>query len=297
MKKLLFALLFISLQAQAQEGDFFDDFQAIKNGEAVFYNAGGTTISTETYSYRFNEKGLRKVFRKYKFNFKKVNKLVDAELGVEHYYVKNIDQIVDDYKSYSYVFFVKNGDFISILSFSSIKDLQSNFHRTFIKRFLENKIPKEIYVSRKIDSIQFAQRCIKLGPACRWMGVRNVQCPYNGQMDWTLHKTFEDAQEFNKLREGVSTYKRKMKLVSRDIIDVVFEGKKTKAIKIVYDIKGFKSLLLNMSSGAKNLIVYYIAETIRGKHVSCILSHWDNDRLQPNGLPALLGEVMDTSKK
>lgn len=297
MRKFLFLLLLISFQAHSQEDTFFENFQAIKNGQAIFYNVRGTTITTETYSYRFNEKGLKRVFRKYKFNFKKARKLVDKKLGIEHCYIKNDEQIVGDYKSYSTVFFVKNEDFISVLFFSGVKDIEPSFYRTFIKRFLENKIPKEIYVAPKIDSIQFVERFIRLGPACQWMGVRNVQCPYNGQMDWTLHKSLEDAKKFNKIREEVSTFKRKLKLISRDSVDVVFEGKKTRAIKIVYDIKGFQSFLVNISSGAKNLIVYYIAETIRGKHVSCILSHWDNDRLQANGLPALLGEVMEFSKK
>ena len=297
MKKLFYLLFLVSLQCYAQEVGFFEDFQAIKNGEAIFYEIHGTTITTETYSYRFNEKGLRKAFRKYKFNFKKTQKLIDNELGIENYYVQKVEKDIDDYQSYSTVFFIKNKEFISIVFFNGLKEKPHDFHRTFIKRFLENTIPKSIYVARKIDSIQFVKRFIKLGPSCRWMSVRNVQCPYNGQMDWTIHKSLEDAKEYNKIREAVSTHQRKMKLISRDSIDVIFEGKQTKAVKIVYDIKGLQSFLVNLSSGAKNLIVYYIAETIRGKNVSCILSHWDNDRLQPNGLPALLGEVIDLPKK
>ncbi|MBL4605563.1 MAG: hypothetical protein JKY02_07870 [Flavobacteriaceae bacterium] len=297
MKKLFFVLLLISLQVQSQEANFFENFQAMRNSGIVFYNVHGTTITTESYSYRFNEKGLKRAFRKYKFNFKKTKKQVDSELGVENYYIKEVAQVVGDYKSYTTVYFVRNKEFISVLIFSGVKELQSSFSRNFIRRFLDYKIPETVYVAPKIDSIQFVKRYIKLGPSCQWMGVRNVQCPYNGQMDWTLHESLEDAKEFNKIREAVSTSQRKLKRISRDSIDVTFEGKKTKAIKIVYDIKGIQSLLVNMSSGAKNLIVYYIAETIRGKYVSCILSHWDNDRLQPNGLPALLGEVIELPKQ
>lgn len=171
--------------------------------------------------------------------------------------------------------------------------MRPSFKRQFVQRFLDKKIPKSIYVPSKIDSIKFVKRYIKLGPSCRWMGVRNIQCPYNGQMDWTLHKSLEAAKEFNKFRESISTEQRKLKPISKEVIDIQFEGKVTKATKVIYDVKGLNSFLLNISSGAKNLIVYYIAENIRGKNVSCILSHWDNDRIQENGLPALLGEVMN----
>lgn len=297
MKKLIFILLITSLQCFSQEAGFFDDFQAIKNGETVFYENHGTVVSTETYSYRFNDKGLKKAFRKYKLNYKKAQKLVDKELGVENYFINKVEKTVDDYKSYSTIFFVKNKDFISIIFFGGVKEIQPKFYRTFIKNFLGNNIPESIYVSTKIDSIQFVNRAIRLVSSCQWMGVRNIQCPYNGQMDWTIHKSLDDAIKFNLIREAITTKQKKIKLISRDSIDVIFEGKKTKAVKIVYDIKGLQSFLVNLSSGAKNLIVYYIAENVRGKNVSCILSHWNNDRIQANGLPALLGEVMELPKK
>jgi len=297
MRILLFLLIITSLECFSQDKNFFDDFQGIKNGETVFYENHGISISTETYSYRFNEKGLKRVFRKYKLNFKKAVKLIDSELGVENYFVKKTEKIIGDYKLYSTVYFIKNNEFITVMTFNGLKNIQPSFEKTFIKNFFQNKIPKTIYVAPKIDTIQFVKRPIRLVSSCQWMGVRNVQCPFNGQMDWTMHETIEDAREFNKIREALTTKKKKIKLISRKSIDVIFEGKKTKAIKIVYDIRGIQSLLVNLSSGAKNLIVYYIAETIRGKNVSCILSHWDNDHLQANGLPALLGEVMQLPLK
>ena len=63
------------------------------------------------------------------------------------------------------------------------------------------------------------------------------------------------------------------------------------------DVKGHNVLLLKVDSGAKNLIVYHIAEEINEKYLSCILSHWDNDRIQPSVLPALLEKLMFLEKK
>jgi hypothetical protein len=44
--------------------------------------------------------------------------------------------------------------------------------------------------------------------------------------------------------------------------------------------------------GSNELIVYYVAEEIRGRFVSCVMSHYDIDPLTESGLPALPGKVM-----
>ncbi len=293
MRKILFLLLCVIIsQVHSQKKDFFQDFQGIKNANAVFYNVYGTTITTETYSYEFNEKGLKKIFRRYKFNFKKITKKQDEKLELQHYLVQDSVVIKNKYVSYSAVYFVKNQNFISVIYFNEINKTKASFKREFIQTYIDNKIPKSIFITSKIDSILFVNRYIKLGPSCRWMGVRNVQCSYRGQMDWTIHQSLEKAKNHNELRALTNRYQRKLKLISKDTVNIRFEGKEISAIKIVYNVKGFNSLLLKMSSGAKHLIVYYIAEKIRGKNISCILSHWDNDYIQPNGLPALLSEVI-----
>ncbi|MEQ6122787.1 hypothetical protein AAON49_01135 [Pseudotenacibaculum sp. MALMAid0570] len=289
-------LVFFSSPFFGQEEVNFDDLQAIKNDTHIFYNIGGYTITTQDYSSPFTDKKLKPIFRDYKIRRKKRQPEIDTNLNIKHYRFSSSSSINKEHKSYYVCYFIENRGRTSVVTFAGLQKPLSSFMTAFIKKFLKNDFSKEIYAARKIDSIKFTGRYIKLGPACRWMGVRNVQCSYNGQMDWTIHGTLEDARKFNQIREAISTHQRKLKVVSRDSINIQFEGVTTKALKVVYDVKGINSFLLNLQSGAKNLIVYYVAEKIRNKYVSCILSHWNNDRIQPNGLPALLGEVMKLKK-
>jgi hypothetical protein len=207
--------------------------------------------------------------------------------------MKNIGMFKNNYA----VYVVENKGRTSVITFSKIGKLNDELMALFIKQYLEGGFSDKIYAKTEIDSIMYLDRYIRLGPACHWEGVRNVQCPYNGQMDWTIHPNLKEAQEFIAFREWSTLDQNTLKLISRDTVNISFEGKSSQAIKLVLGVKGLNSLLLKVDSGAKNLIVYYIVEEIEGKYVSCILSHWDNDRIQPNGLPALLGEVMSLEKK
>jgi hypothetical protein len=54
---------------------------------------------------------------------------------------------------------------------------------------------------------------------------------------------------------------------------------------------------LSSISGGENLTIYYISEKIRGYFVGCVLSFWNNDNINPSGLPQLLEEVMSIPEK
>ena len=71
----------------------------------------------------------------------------------------------------------------------------------------------------------------------------------------------------------------------------LFEGSNS-----TYDFTGVTSLLASMSGG-KNLTIYYVSEKVRDNYVSCVLSFWNNDNINPSGLPPLLEEIMSISKK
>lgn len=280
-----------------QSDDVLSDLQAIKNGSITFYNLGAYSITTETYSSEFSDKKLKKVLKKYKVLWKKKEvPLTDSLVKKRNY--KFLQEIKEGTYINKYaVYAVENNLRTSIVTFSKIGELDSKLMSSFINSFTDSGFDKNIYAEPKIDSIRFVNRFIKLGPGCQWMGVRNVQCPYNGQMDWTIHKSMEEVNSYNEIRSNITKSEKQLKLLSEEIVDINFEGKKAKAKKLVLDVKGFNSLLLNLQSGAKNLIVYYVASEVGDKYVSCILSHWDNDRMQANGLPALLGEVMELEKK
>lgn len=296
MRKLFtFILLFTFMVSFAQNDSVFSRLQAINNNGISFFNIDGYTITSQTLNYPFTEKGLKKVYRKYSIK-KNEEKTKDKQLAYNNYYVENDDNIIEDLIQKNSYYFIENQDKrITIVQFSSINKRDKEFERTIIKPIIENKIPKENYASMNIDSINFAGRKIKLGNSCNWMGINNVQCPYYGQMNWSIHKDLQDAKNTIEQQFEITKSQKGGKVISEEIIDIEFEGSETKAKRIIYDFTGVKSLLVGMSGG-KTLTIYYVATEVRGNYVSCVLSFWNNDTITENGLAPLLEKVMKLKK-
>jgi hypothetical protein len=45
-------------------------------------------------------------------------------------------------------------------------------------------------------------------------------------------------------------------------------------------------------SGGKTLTIYFVAAPVRKNYVSCVMSFWNNDQINPSGLTPLLEQVM-----
>ena len=107
-------------------------------------------------------------------------------------------------------------------------------------------------------------------------------------MNWSIHRTLQDAKESVENQLNVTKSRKGGKVTSEETVDLTFEGVPTKAKKVVYDFTGLTSALAGMSGG-KSLTIYYIAENIRNKNVSCVMSFWNNDQINSETkLPALL---------
>lgn len=296
MRKLFTIIsIFISATSVAQNDSIFKRLQAINNNEISYFNIDGYTITSQTLNYPFTEKDLKKVYRKYSIK-KNEEKTKDDQLVYNNYYVENENNITDGIVQKNSYYFIENPEKrITIVQFSSINKRDKKFERTIIKPIVENKIPKENYESIRIDSINFAGRKIKLGNSCNWMDINNVQCPYYGQMNWSVHKDLEDAKNTVEQQFAITKSKKSGKVISEEIIEIEFEGTETKAKKVIYDFTGVTSLLASMSGG-KTLTIYYVATEVRGNYVSCVLSFWNNDTITENGLAPLLGKVMKLKK-
>lgn len=129
-------------------------------------------------------------------------------------------------------------------------------------------------------------RTIELNSSCQRMNVNSIQCLYIGQMNWSLHKSLEGAKMQTQVQYEAT--KGKGKLLEEEEVPIIFEGKESTAIRTLYKIKVPKIVM-----GCSNeLINYYVSEEIRGRYISCVLSHYSNDSLTENGVPALLAKVM-----
>lgn len=290
--KLLLTFFCLSLSAImfSQNNSYLDRLQAVTNSNAIFYNVDGVDITSKSFNSKFNEKDLKKILRTYKIK-RKDPKTKDLELKVDNYVYDKSEVLANDFKAHIIYYVLDLKTKVSIISFAYSSSRDIPFERQFINDFLSERIPSKIFVSSTIDSVEFAGRKIQLGGNCRWMNVRNIQCPYYGQMNWSLHKSLEFAKQNVEQQFLSAKYKKGGKVISETSTPIIFEGKETIAKSVVYDITGVNSLLAGMS-GAKTLTIYYVAEEIRGHFLSCVLSFWNNDNINESGLPALLEEVM-----
>ena len=186
-------LLFAFTVSFAQNDSILSRLRAINNNGVSYFNIDGCTITSQTLNYPFTEKGLKKIYRKYSIKNNE-EKRKDEQL-VYNNYVENDDDITDTLVQNNTYYFITNQDKrITIVQFSSINKRDKEFERKIVKPIIEKKIPKENYVSMRIDSINFAGRKIKLGNSCNWTNVNTVQCPYYGEMNWSVHKYLKDAE-------------------------------------------------------------------------------------------------------
>lgn len=293
MKKIftIVLLILISCLASAQTSELFDRLQGISNNGVDFFNVDGIEITKQTKTMAFNAKNIAKYFKQLGVKEKELTQ-TDSIIGFSNFYVRKSDEKKKGLINYISYYFIqsKNGE-VTAFTFATINKISIEFERQFVKLALDNAIPKEVFNSPTIDSINFAGRKIPLGSSCNWMGVNNVQCRYYGQMNWSVHKSFDDAkQSVNNHFLSISS-RNNGKVILDTTVAVIFEGAETNAHKIIYDFKGITSFLAGMSGG-KTLTIYFVAVPVRNNFVSCVMSFWDNDQINPSGLSPLLEQVM-----
>lgn len=290
-----FYLSVFSFRAYAQEDStLFERLQAIANGGVEFFNVDGIEITSQALNGELSKKNISKKFRKYSIKEADLNQS-DSTLGMPNYYVFKTEHTAPDLTNNTSYYFITTPDGMKAVTFGSINKTNRAFERYFLKLLINNEIPRSVYASLNVDSINFAGRKLPLGSSCRWMGVNNIQCPYYGQMNWNVHSTLQDALASATNQYKTIQVKKQGKVVAEEEVDVVFEGTDVKARRIVYDFKGVTSLLAGMSGG-KTLTVYYVAAPVRQHFVSCAMSFWNNDAINPSGLPPLLEKVMVLKK-
>jgi hypothetical protein len=280
----------------AQKNDsLFSRLQAISNSGTDFFNVDGIEITSQNINSAFSKKNILKKFKKYSIKEEDLNS-VDSSIQNQHYYISKKEEVSSGtIQQTSYYFIESKSKGIIAITFADINKTDKVFEREFVSLILNDNIPKSVYTPLVIDSINFAGRKIALGKGCNWMGINNVQCPYYGQMNWSVHKTLENASQSVTNQYSIIKAKKGGKIISEEFADVIFEGTDVKAKKVVYDFKGVKSLLVGMSGG-KTLTIYFVASPAKENFVSCVMSFWNNDNINPGGLPPLLEEVMKLKK-
>lgn len=290
--KFLILLLLICSFSYGQDSDnLFSRLQAISNNGIDFYNIDGIEITSQKIDASFTPKNISKKSKQVKIKEKELIS-GDSLLGFKNYYVfKTHEEPKGFSNNLSYYFIESSDQKIIIFTFTSINKTDKEFERNFVRLVKDNLVPRSVYNNLQLDSIDFAGRKISLGESCYWMNVNNVQCPYYGQMNWSVHKDLDDATKtVNNQYESIKA-RSNGKIVADTIVNVTFEGTETIARKIIYDFTGLTSVLVGLSGG-KTLTIYFVSSPVRQNFVSCVMSFWNNDQINPSGLAPLLEQVM-----
>lgn len=290
-------LLFIFNESVCGQNDdsLFSRLRGVSNSGVTYFNVDGIEISMQTTVMDFTKSNILKNYKRYSIKENDLNE-TDSLLEQPNFYVfKSKETYKGIIENASYYFIQQPNKGLLFIIFGSLNKKDRNFEHEFVKLVQNNAIPDSVFESLQIDSINFAGRKIELGASCHWMGVNNVQCPSYGQMNWSMHKTFEDAETDVNNQYLVIKGKNQGRIVSEETVDVVFEGTAIKAKKVIYDFKGIRSVLLSMTGG-KTLTIYFAASPVRQHFVSCVMSFWNSDVINANGLPPLLEQVMVVKK-
>lgn len=271
--------------------DFAKRLKAINNQTINFYNVDGVDFSSQNFSNEFSEKGLKKLYKKYSIKGSDV-KTIDKTLGYNNLFITKSENVAENINQISSYYFVENKNkSVSVFWFGYYGKQNQDFERKYVNLIWNDQIPKEVFEPMIIEGIDFAGRKIELGNICQWTNINTVQCPYYGEMNWSVHKTAESAKNAIDNQFNVTKSKKGGKVLSEEDVDVIFEDTETKAKKVIYDFTGAKSLLAGMSGG-KTLTIYYVACKVRENYVSCCMSFWNNDTITESGLAPLLDKVM-----
>lgn len=285
-----------SAAVRAQQNDgLFSRLQAISNSGTDFFNVDGIEITSQVIQSGFSKKAIVKKFKKFTITDADLV-AADSLIKGQNYAVTKSSEVAPGTVQYSSYYFIENkNQQVTAITFAGINKNDKIFEREFVALIMNGGIPDSLYNKLQVDSINFAGRKIALGASCQWMGINNVQCPYYGQMNWSVHKTLGDAAASVSGQYNVIKVKRGGKIVSEEEVDVIFEGTPVKAKKAVYDFTGINSLLVGMGGG-KTLTIYFVSAPVRQHFVSCVMSFWNNDSINPSGLPPLLEQVMKLGK-
>tara|TARA_B100000809_G_C15023892_1_gene489449 strand:+ start:154 stop:999 length:846 start_codon:yes stop_codon:yes gene_type:complete len=270
----------------------FQDAHSVNLGYGAEYNIEGYYITSKFEKIKEGDKGTKQVKRKLSFD-QDLIATTNPQIINDHQLLVNKKQLKNNVieTTICYIFPSDYG-MSKLLIFNTNIDRNLELENTFTKYFIGDSIPEYVENSTRIDSIDFVGRKIKLGPACNWKGPHNVQCPYSGQMNWAVFKNKSTAQQYLNTQIKKNSNRWLTKIVSDEKINIIFEDVETTAIRMIVQISVPKAAL----EGSNKLIVYYVSEKIRGKYVSCILSHYTNDK-SVNGTSPLINEVLQLIDK
>lgn len=287
---LIFLSCFLFQFYFSQEKPLVERLEAIENGQFVFYETDGMVITKRTFNNDFSEKGIAKTQRQLNIKNKEFVKSNIADLEFNNI---TFEKIENNYFSEVYYVFLNKDKVTDVYLFTSLSPIYKDIAKEFIVLNEKNKIPESIFQPLEFgSSFKLLNEEIKTPGKCYFTNIRTLQCPYNGEINWSVFKNLEGAKKMIAAQyNGTFHANKSVKIISEKEITVIFDGIETKAKKVIADITGLNSLLAS-TSGGKTLEIYYIAENIKGYNLGIVMSFWNNDNKTENGVAPLIDTLM-----
>jgi hypothetical protein len=198
------------------------------------------------------------------------DKLDTISLSFSRYIVPNTESFVYD---------------INMLRYDTRDTL---LEKEIVYSIIKNGIKDSFFLTPGPNMIDFAGRVIQIKNNFKWMAPDNIYCPSFGQMNWSIHSSIDKAMQARDLQIINNSDSKLAEILKKDTVTVVFEGSTMEALRITYKAKEPR---IFWGKGSKILLVYYIVAPVRGRFVTCVLSHYD-DQLVNGNLPPPLDSVM-----
>ena len=285
----LFFLIPFSIKSQNTDNlIIFSNTHGLKQGKALYFEVEGYSVFSYDHELLFDKKGIKKVKKQYKVD-KSNPGFIDSSIVENNRVFIQFHKVSENLtQTYIYYLIAQKNNKIKAIGFSvnSTRDIQ--LEKLFVKSIIENSVPQNVYSNLNINNINFAGRVIQLGSACKWMGPHNIQCPDFGQMNWSEHRSMDRAKAMLDAQLEITESRSMGEVLQRDSVDIIFEGKESKALKTKYRIKIPRLIM----GGSNILIIYYVLDEVRGKYVACVFSHYTDD-VNARNLAPLLKEFME----
>lgn len=257
----------------------------IQQESGTFYNAEGYTVFLVQHDDPFDEKGIRKIKKKYKLD-EIIEELPDPSLPHCRVFSTTRKRSTNVLETGVYYLF-PDGSATRVVGMQTTLQRDRSYEMWCVGMTIKQLFPSTTYTPMQIDSFNFAGRQLVLGGLCNWRSTRNVQCADYGQMNWSEFRSEERALEMVRNQYEVTSERTLGKVLSADSVDVTFEGQPLKVLRVLYKVK----LPAAVTGGSNLLVIYYVAAEVRQRFVGCVLSQY-TDLNHQNELAPLLKEVM-----
>ena len=270
---------------------------ALPNGQAgskvaTLINLRGVDVTMEEAKANFEKGWLQRSFPSFDLHQKDVLRQ-DTVLGLPAWTIRKELSIKGSVAYQACYFFAAAGELVQGFSFTSRLPIDPELATGVISLMRSGTIPDSLFSHPDDKVLPFVGRRIEVGNVCQWTGTNTMLCPNNGELNWSMHPSREEAVRFNEAQMAENLDLSMFKDVTATAVNIVFEGKKVEAVRKNFILKGLKGMLAKRQEGSRDLIVYYVTAPVRGVWVSCVLSHWTSDRVvAETGVPPLLNEVM-----